>query len=97
MAPTLDPGCISLTLCRPLCVLETKEPEETVSASAVLYLYKKKRKKCLLSDLGVLCLYLNGHGDKDTFNSLGRKKKANGKCLNIVWRRLSSGLALINS
>lgn len=37
MAPTLDPGYISLTLRQAPCVLETREHEEAVSASAGPY------------------------------------------------------------
>lgn len=39
----------------------------------------------------MLSLHLNGDCRWGIFNSLGGKKKANGKCFNIVRRRLSPG------
>lgn len=84
MAPTLDPGYISLTLRQAACVLETKECEEAVSASAVLY----RLFHCTGS---AISSHLNGGCHQSTFNSLGGKKKANSKCFNIARCRLSPG------
>lgn len=94
MAPTLEPGYISLTLRRAPVCLGNKGTRRSCFCECSIISFKKIKKNktlCLLSALGVLSLHLKGDCHWGTFNSLGGKKKANGKCFNIVRRRLSPG------